>query len=290
MAPMRQPSQHAVDEVESIEHFRRRWHEVDSRDIEVLLTEQLATTRASLMAHPERSLPRHQITELDALAQRLRAGEPLAYVLGYRSFYDLRLSVDASVLIPRPETELLVELALQRISTDAHVLDLGTGSGAIAIVLARRFRITATDRSAAALATARTNARACEQSIEFVQSNWFDDVRGRFDAIVSNPPYVAADHPALSTLSFEPQEALVAADGGFADLRAIASGAAQHLVDGGQLLLEHGFDQAKQLRNQLAKSGFEAIESHTDLAGIERVTTAVWPGERPGEGRRSHDT
>jgi release factor glutamine methyltransferase len=215
------------------------------------------------------------------LARRL-AGEPVAYITGRREFYGRTFEVDPAVLIPRPETEHLVELALERMppAEAPSVLDLGTGSGCVAITLALerpRARITAVDRSPAALAVARRNADILNATVEFLDSDWFAALGGRrFDLIVANPPYVARDDPHLARgdLRFEPPSALAAGGDGLDDLRALAAAAPAHLAPGGWLLLEHGRDQATAVRRLLHAAGFAAPATWTDLAGQPRITGA----------------
>jgi release factor glutamine methyltransferase len=203
----------------------------------------------------------------------------VAYLTGRREFWSLQLSVNPAVLVPRPETELLVELALERLPVDSRraVLDLGTGSGAIALALAHerpRAALTGTDLSGAALAVARANARALGlERIEWLAGGWFGAVPGRrFDLIVSNPPYVAAGDPALAELAAEPALALTPGPGGLEALGAIAAGAAGFLNPGGCLLLEHGATQAAAVAALLARHGFGGIATRPDAAGLPRVT------------------
>ena len=227
---------------------------------------------------------------LEALCARRRSGEPVAYILGEREFYGRRFTVTPAVLIPRPETELLCEAVLERISgpsalTAASVLDLGTGSGAIAVTLACErpdLRVTAVDTSVAALDVARHNAlRLCAAAgIRCVISNWFDALgTERFDVIASNPPYVAAGDPHMVSgdLRFEPTGALQAGADGMDSLRAIAAAAAQHLKPAGWLLMEHGFSQGEEVRGLLSRHGFSDLLTLRDLAGLERVSGGRLP-------------
>jgi release factor glutamine methyltransferase len=214
---------------------------------------------------------------------RLQAGEPLAYITGVREFWSLPLVVAPAVLVPRPETELLVELCLARYdAAPRRIADLGTGSGAIALALAKErpaWWIIATDLSADALQIAQINRHRLQlPNVELRQGRWCDALGSEpYDAILSNPPYVAAGHPALAALRHEPLDALVAADEGYADLFAIADGARSRLKPGAMLLLEHGAEQAARLSQKLAELGYESIACHRDLAGLDRVTTAIWP-------------
>jgi release factor glutamine methyltransferase len=213
--------------------------------------------------------------------ERRIAGEPVAYIVGVREFFSLEFKVSPAVLIPRPETELLVELVLERLADDetASVLDLGTGSGCIAIAIAKHrpgARVVAVERSAAALAIARENsARHRISNLELRQSDWFSALdRERFDLIVANPPYIAADDPHLKQgdLRAEPTDALIAGADGFAAVRAIVARAPQFLNAGGTLLCEHGYDQAARCRELLAAAAFEEVFSCNDLAGVARVS------------------
>jgi release factor glutamine methyltransferase len=250
-------------------------------EAQLLLAHVLGASRAQLHSHPETTADAAQAERYRRLLGRRAAGEPLAYLTGRREFWSLDLAVTPAVLIPRPETELLVERALALGPPgDARAADLGTGSGAIALALARerpRWRIVATDVSAAALAVARANAAALGASgIEFLAGSWFAPLAGaRFDLLVSNPPYVAADDPALGdpALAFEPPLALTPPGGdALAALRLLAQGAPAHLLPGGWLLLEHGASQGPQVRAELVAAGFAHVRSHRDLAGHERMT------------------
>jgi len=236
--------------------------------------------RAWLIAHADEAAGPEAEQAFADLAERRRLGEPMAYILGAREFYGLELQVTPAVLIPRPETELLVELALQRIPANAaaRVLDLGTGSGAIAIALAQarpQARLTAVDVDYAALTVARENARRHRVSVRFFCGDWFGALPGeRFDLIVSNPPYVAAadSHLALGDLRFEPQRALVGGADGLDCIRVIVSEARAHLHGDAWLLFEHGYDQADACRALLQAHGYEEVQSWPDLAGIARVS------------------
>jgi release factor glutamine methyltransferase len=253
-------------------------------DAELLLACALSMNRAQLRTHPETVPSEERARAFAGLIERRAAGEPVAYILGYRDFWTLRLGVNPSVLVPRPETELLVERALAvGAQGPARVVDLGTGSGAIALALAAerpQWLITATDISAAALATARANATMLNlERLEFVSGSWFEPLAGRqFDLIVSNPPYVAQNDPALlsATLQREPSIALTAAPDGLACLRHIAHFASQYLERRGWLLLEHGPDQADAVARELVVRGFRHVRSIRDLAGKLRVTEAQW--------------
>lgn len=261
-------------------------------DAQVLLAHVVAKDRAWLLAHASDALAREEADLFFALADRRRAGEPVAYLTGVREFWGLRLAVSPAVLIPRPETEALVELSLSRLPADrdVRVLDLGTGSGAIALALAHerpRARVLATDTSAAALSIARDNAqRLATRNVEFVQSNWYaglpDAPHGvKFDLIVSNPPYVAALDPHLAEgdLRFEPQPALTPGRIGLEAIRTIIAGAPDRLVRGGTLAVEHGYDQADAVRALMDAAGFIQIVAARDLAGTLRVVAGRTPSD-----------
>lgn len=258
-------------------------------DARVLLCATLQVNSAHLIAHADDAVPADQAAAFQALTTRRIAGEPVAYLVGQREFYGRQFAVSNAVLIPRPETELLVERALLCLPARAPcaVLDLGTGSGCIAISISLEHgaaNVTATDQSAAALAVARHNAQTMGAgTVEFKQGNWFAALGSntKFDLIVSNPPYVAIGDPHLSQgdLRFEPAQALAAANGGFAALQTIITGAGAHLHPGAWLLLEHGYDQAGRCREYLCDAGFAAVQSWRDLAGIERVSGGVFDGK-----------
>ena len=250
-------------------------------DARVLLRSVLKVNDAYLIAHDGDALDAQHEAQFVTLVARRSAGEPVAYIVGEREFFDHVFKVTPAVLIPRPETELLVECALERLSLDkpGRVLDLGTGSGciAISIALARPMaQVTAIDHSATALEVVRENAaRLTARNVTVRASDWFDAVGdSRFDLIVSNPPYVAAGDAHLSQgdLRFEPAAALAAGADGLADISIIAAGAHNHLVPGGWLLFEHGYDQSLRCRELLLRAGFGEVQSWTDLAGMQRVS------------------
>lgn len=253
----------------------------------MLVAATLGTTRAYVIAHPERALEAGHENIVQGWIKRRANGEPMAYLLGAREFYGRNFHVSPATLIPRPETELLVEQALVRLSehkssgspSGAGVLDMGTGSGAVAISLALEHdgaSITATDISSGALDIARQNAQELGATVEFIACSWYTGLADRrFNLIVSNPPYVAGSdvHLGQGDLRFEPRTALTdgSADG-LASIRTIIAGAAAHLVPGGWLLFEHGYDQACAVRELLLKSGFNNLICIRDLAGIDRVS------------------
>jgi len=262
--------------------------QLDAVDARALLRYACCVDDAYLVAHTDDKLSPAQSAAYAALVERRAAGEPVAYIVGTREFFSLDFKVTPAVLIPRPETELLVEIALERIAADraAGVLDLGTGSGCIAIAIAShrpRARVVAVDRSAAALEVARDNsARHRAANLELRQSDWFSNLgEERFDLIVANPPYVAARDPHLQSgdLRAEPVDALSAGEDGLECLRAIMAAAPAHLNNGGVLAVEHGYDQAPRCRELLAAAGLEEVFSRTDIAGIERVSGGVWLGQ-----------
>ena len=249
---------------------------LEPREARLLLARATGFSEASVLAHPERARAGEAEARFRDFAARRARGEPVAYILGAREFYGLPLAVNATVLIPRPETELLVELALACAPTS--VLDLGTGSGAIALVLKRQLphaRVVAVDASAGALVLARRNATKLGLDLDLRHGRWFEPVSGaRFDVVVSNPPYIAADDPHLTEgdLRFEPREALVGGPDGLAAIREIVRGAPAHLEPGGRLLLEHGLGQGEAVGSLLTEAGLEGVTTWPDLAGIARVT------------------
>ena len=252
-----------------------------SREVELLLSHALGRDRAWLYAHADDALAAADAVRFHSLLMRRAAGEPLAYIIGHREFWSLELSVTPAVLIPRPETELLVELALRKTpqGTEVDIADLGTGSGAIALALARecpRARLLATDASAAALMVARGNAeRLGVGNVEFAKGDWCAALgSAKFDLIVSNPPYIAdADaHLHQGDLRFEPRGALASGADGFDAIRVIVRDAPVHLKPGGWLLFEHGYEQGVAARVLLEKSGFVGMFTELDLEGRERVS------------------
>lgn len=238
--------------------------------------------RAWLLSHDGDAVPADAQARLDALVQRYQNGEPMGYLLGYQAFYGLDLQVDARVLVPRPDTEPLVDWALELLAphTDARVIDLGTGSGAIALALKTTqpsLHVLAVDASADALAVARANAKRLGLDVDFVQTSWLDAVAGLWDVIVSNPPYIANEDPHLAALTHEPLSALASGADGLEDIRSIIAQSASRLKAGGWLLLEHGYDQAPVVRALLRTAGFTNVQSHQDLAGIARCSGGQWP-------------
>lgn len=247
----------------------------------LLLCHVHGVTHATLEAHPERKVSLHDTACFRALVARRDEGCPIAYLTGRREFYGMDFRVTPAVLIPREETELLVEIAVER--PVRRILDLGTGSGCLAIAVAKQLPqalVTAVDVSAAALAVAQENAARHGATVRFMQGDWFAPLEGeRFDLILANPPYVAEGDPHLAQgdVRFEPRGALAAGPAGLDAIRRIVAGAAEHLLPGGRLWFEHGYDQAQAVAALLAQAGFVAIEQRRDLAGIPRVTGGTRP-------------
>lgn len=255
-------------------------------EAELLVCELSGLERSALYAWPERRLLADQLERLEHLVQRRLQGEPLAYLLGRWGFWGLELQVTPDTLIPRPETELLVEIALAALPAERplQIADLGTGSGAIAAALASErphWRLIATDRSGAALAVARDNFRRLGLTVDCLQTDWLAAFApASLDAILSNPPYVAECDPHLArgALPFEPQIALVAGPDGLAAIRAILADACRCLKPGGLIALEHGYDQGARVRKLFAERGLIAVATRRDLSGQERVTLGYRPG------------
>lgn len=265
---------------------RQASQQIDRLDARLLVQAVSGCTHRDLIASPEHPLDPAAAEQLAALVTRRAAGEPLAYLTGETGFHGLTLRVTAAVLIPRPETEELVERVLHHLTrlqaagiTQPKILDMGTGSGAIALAIAAAnpaADVTALDASADALAVAQDNGERLQSRVHWLHSDWFSALpaESRFDLIVSNPPYIAAGDPhlALNGLPFEPLGALTDGADGLDCLRAIIAGAGSHLAPGGWLYFEHGYDQAAAVRNLLQAAGFQDIESWCDLAGTDRMT------------------
>lgn len=261
-------------------------------DAQRLLLHALARSpddRAWLISHDQDPLPEAAAASFERLCQRHADDEPMGYLLGEQAFFDLNLHVDARVLVPRPDTEVLVNWALDcwPPGPAPQVLDLGTGSGAIALALARQHpnaEVHASDRSADALAVAQANAHRLGLALHWHQGHWWKAVAGqRFDLVVSNPPYIAEHDPHLSALRHEPRQALTAGPSGLDDLHHIIDGAAAHLQPGAWLLLEHGHDQGQAVAQRLSAAGFEDVAQRQDLAGHVRCTGGRWPHQhKPG--------
>lgn len=252
---------------------------LDALENRILIGHALRLTRVQLITQSERRLEIAEADALQALFERRLRGEPIAYIVGAREFFGLDFRVTPDVLIPRPDTELLVELSIERLPQGGRLLDMGTGSGAIAVALAHTrpdAAVAALDASPAALEVARSNAQANGARVEFMLSDWYQalDAATPFDVIASNPPYIVEGDAHLSQgdLRFEPVDALTDHADGLSDLRIITGGAGTHLRPGGWLLMEHGYDQAAAVRALLSAAGFAEVQSWRDLAGIERVS------------------
>ena len=269
----------ALKQANTLQQVSESWQ----LDAELLLAEAIEQSREYLFTWPDQELTQPQLKKFDDYCGRRLLNEPIAYILGRQAFWDFELIVNSSVLIPRPETELLVETALELLdnSVTAAVLDLGTGSGAIALALAannKRWSVTAVDSSESALGVAADNAKLLQFSnIEFVQTSWCDGLpTEHFDLIAANPPYVEAGDKHLSegSLPFEPIAALVAEENGLADIRAIAKQSRYCLKKNSWLLIEHGFQQKLAVEKILVDTGYANIECVKDLAGLDRLTKA----------------
>ena len=242
--------------------------------------------RGWLLAHDTEGLAADQGSQFMTLVQRRLANEPMAYLTGHQEFFGLDLLVDGRVLVPRPDTETLVDWALAVLDSTGNpsptrVMDLGTGSGAIALALKHTrpdLQVHALDFSLQALAVAQANAQRLQLAINFSQGTWLAGVASQFHLIVSNPPYIAAQDPHLDALTHEPQQALASGSDGLDDIRSIINQAPARLHAGSWLLLEHGYDQAGAVRGLLKQAGFEQVQSRKDLAGIERCSGGHWPG------------
>lgn len=254
-------------------------------DAAVLLCHVLDKPRSYLLTWPEKPVAETEYNAFESLLSRRLSGEPIAYIVGYREFWSLPLKVSPTTLIPRPDTERLVEVALEHLSPSSEkVLDLGTGTGAIALAIASEMPdmcVIGVDYQYDAVALAKDNAKDNNiLNTEFRQGSWFDPIRmdEQFSIIVSNPPYIDGNDPHLSQgdVRFEPQTALVAEKEGFADLIHIMEHSRTHLVENGWLLMEHGFEQGKQLRDYFEEYGFINVKTEQDYAGNDRVTLGQW--------------
>lgn len=260
---------------------------VDRLDAQLLLGHLLGQSRGWLIAHDDDELSPEAAADFQALCTRRAAGEPFAYLVGEREFHGLSLQVSPAVLVPRPDTETLVDWALELLAAELavhptpEVVDLGTGSGAIALAVKHRHpaaRVSAVDLSEAALAVARGNARRLGLTVDFYAGSWWQPLAGRrFDLILSNPPYIAGEDPHLAALTHEPTLALTPGGDGLDSIRLIVKDAPAHLSPGGWVLLEHGWDQAAAVAALLQAAGLEEVSSRTDLGGRDRCTAARRP-------------
>ncbi|MBV1907418.1 MAG: peptide chain release factor N(5)-glutamine methyltransferase [Pseudomonadales bacterium] len=253
---------------------------IERRDAELLLAFVLEKSDAFIYAHSEHKLTQTQIEELDILVRRRAKQEPIAYLLGEKGFFNLDLNVSEHVLIPRPETELLVEYALEHVGSSGSILDLGTGSGAIALALASHaestYQVSASDVCHKALKVAKRNASLHQLTVTFILSDWFDAIDSRYSAILCNPPYIAESDTEVeqSVFDYEPHRALFAGADGLDAIRQIIGQAPQYLLAKGVLALEHGWQQATQVSQLFLDNGYTDIITLNDLAGIQRVTLA----------------
>jgi release factor glutamine methyltransferase len=255
---------------------------IDRLDAQLLMLHALGraqSDRAWLITHDDVELSEPAALAFQGFCQRRLQGEPVAYIVGCKPFFGMDLQVDRRVLVPRPDTETLVEWALTLDKTKT-VLDMGTGSGAIALALKSvrpDWQVTALDASSDALAVAQINAKRLHLNVNFLQSSWFDALSNeKFDLIVSNPPYIVEGDWHMAALAHEPKQALTSGADGLDDIRLIIQQAPDFLASGGWLLLEHGFDQAVAVRDLLSKRGFKQVQSQLDLAGIERCSGGQW--------------
>lgn len=273
-------------------------HGLERRDAQLLVLFALGrlspggtgAARAWLLSHDSDTLDANSQSRFDAALQRRRSGEPFAHITGHQEFFGLDFEVDARVLVPRPDTETLVEWALDLLQKDSYtkVIDLGTGSGAIALALKYhrpKAQIKALDFSEEALQVAKNNASRLGLDVDFLQGSWLHAVHEIFDLIVSNPPYIAHQDAHLENLRHEPPQALASGTDGLDDLRTITQQAPSALTPGGWLLLEHGYDQALAVRELLQEAGFSSVQSRRDLAGIERCSAGQWVTTSPSDSR-----
>ena len=261
----------------------KKQYQLDKREIEIVICHVLNTNTAGLFVY-EKELNQLQLKQIHQLLEKRQQGIPFAYLTGVKDFWSLTLKVNEHTLIPRPETELIIEYILDNTTAgfDGSILDLGTGTGAIALSLALerpKARVTAIDKSTKCVETARENKEKYQlNNVEIFQSNWFEKLEGyTFDFIVSNPPYIAQDDKHLSDLKFEPLSALVADDNGYSDLEHIIKQAKNHMNKNTELILEHGYNQFEVVQQKLLANCYLNVKSHPDLAGIQRITTADAP-------------
>ena len=266
-------------DIQTARHYTQTVLAKNSGDGDYLLSHVLGKDRSWLYAHPEYQLNHAQSERLRELTEKCKAGKPLAYLKGYQEFYGLDFIVNEAVLIPRPETEIAVECAINSMPPNARLLELGTGCGNIAVAIAHHrsdLQIVASDISSDALDVAQSNAQRHQCDITFVQSDWYQNINGCFDWIIANPPYVAFDNTEADqdTITAEPDLALYAKDNGIAALSTIITYAEKHLARHGTLLVEHGYKQAKAVEHLMRRAGFEDIHCLKDIAGHSRYTIA----------------
>ena len=266
----------------TIATWKRANFNTDLLELDLLLSNVTGRSRAEIIACPQMTLSNNQIKRLNDDLRILEAGTPFAYIVGKKEFFGIELDVSESVLVPRPETELLVEMVLTIAPKNATLLDLGTGSGAIALAIAKErpdIKVSASDLSTSALEIAKKNARSLNLNLTFFHSNWYQSLpRNKWDLLVSNPPYVSENDPHLDTLEKEPFEALVSGKDGLKAVRQIVRGSSYFLNSQGHLLIEHGFNQSGAVSRIFAANGFENIESARDYSGIERVKLGKFNG------------
>ena len=254
----------------------------DRLELDLLLSQVTGLSRAEILADPQLTLSESQLTKLTDDLRALDAGTPFAYIAGKKEFFGIELEISESVLVPRPETEILVEMVLTLAPKNATLLDLGTGSGAIALaIISERpdIKVSASDLSPSALEIARKNARSLNLNLTFFHSNWYQSLpRRKWDLLVSNPPYVSENDPHLNALKKEPIEALVSGTDGLDAIRQIVSGSSAFLNPQGHLLIEHGFNQSETVSSLFAANSFKNIVSAKDYSGIERVKLGKFNG------------
>ena len=254
----------------------------DRLELDILLSKVTGRSRAEIIASPQMTLSNNQLKRLKDDLRTLEAGTPFAYLVGKKEFFGIELEVSESVLVPRPETELLVEMVLTNAPKNATLLDLGTGSGAIALAIAKErpdIKVSASDFSATALEIARKNARSLNLNLTFFHSNWYESLpRKKWDLLVSNPPYVSESDPHLDALEKEPKEALVSGTDGLEAIRHIVRGSSSFLNPQGHLLIEHGFNQSEAVSRIFIANSFKNVVSAKDYSGIERVKLGKFNG------------
>ena len=254
----------------------------DRLELDLLLSKVTGQSRAEIIACPQMTLSNNQLKRLNDYLRILEAGTPFAYIVGKKEFFGIELEISESVLVPRPETELLVEMVLTIAPKNATLLDLGTGSGAIALAIAKErpdIKVSASDLSMSALEIAKKNARSLNLNLTFFHSNWYQSLPGnQWDLIVSNPPYLSENDPHLDTLEKEPIEALVSGRDGLEAIRQIVRGSSYFLNPQGHLLIEHGFNQSEAVRRIFAANSFKNVVSAKDYSGIERVKLGKFNG------------